>query len=71
MKNLEVILAEAGATFDDVVKTTLYITDMALYPRINKIYQSYFKDTYPARETVEVRALPAGVKLEISMTAVK
>ncbi len=71
MKNLKAILAEAGGDFSDVVKATIYVTDMSLYGKINEIYGSYFSKPYPARETVCVKELPLGAKLEISMVAIK
>lgn len=71
MKNLESILEAAGAEFADVVKTTIYVTDMAIYGKVNEIYGSYMSEPYPARETVCVKELPLGAKLEISMVAVK
>lgn len=71
MKNLQAILEEAGVNFQDVVKTTIYVTDMANYGKINEVYGSYFSDPFPARETVCVKELPLGANLEISMVAVK
>ncbi len=71
MKNLQNILEAAGVTFADVVKTTIYVTDMSLYGTINEIYKSYMSDPYPAREAVCVKDLPLGAKVEISMIAVK
>ncbi len=71
MKNLKAILEEAGTSFDNVVKTTIYVTDMSLYGKINEVYGSYFSEPYPARETVCVKELPLGAKVEISMIAVK
>ena len=71
MKNLQVILEKAGVTFADVVKSTIYMTDMSLYDKVNEVYASYFKEPYPARETVCVKELPLGAKIEISMVAVK
>ena len=71
MKNLKAILQEADVTFADVVKTTIYMTDMSLYGKINEVYGSYFSDPYPAREAVCVKELPLGAKVEISMIAVK
>ena len=71
MKNLKAILETAGVSFKDVVKTTIYVTDMSLYGRINEVYGSYFSDPFPARETVCVKELPLGAKLEISMVAIK
>ncbi len=69
MKNLQAILEAAGATFENVVKTTIYLTDMSFYAEVNKVYGSYFSDPYPARETVCVKELPLGAKVEISMVA--
>ena len=71
MKNLKGVLEKAGVTFADVVKTTIYVTDMSLYSDLNEVYGSYFSDPYPARETVCVKKLPLGAKIEISMVAVK
>ncbi len=71
MKNLEAILEEAGVSFTDVVKTTIYVTDMAIYLKVNEIYGSYMSDPFPARETVCVKELPLGAKVEISMVAIK
>lgn len=71
MNNLKNILEEAGVSFSNVVKTTIYMTDMSLYGDINKVYGSYFFDPYPAREAVCVKELPLGAKVEISMVAVK
>ncbi len=71
MHNLQAILEAAGVTFADVVKTTIYVTDMSLYGKVNEIYGSYFSDPYPAREAVCVKELPLGAKVEISMIAVK
>lgn len=71
MKNLQVILEAAGASFKDVVKTTIYVTDMSLYGKVNEIYGSYMSDPFPARETVCVKELPLGARVEISMVAVK
>lgn len=71
MTNLKAILSAAGATFEDVVKTTIFVTDMSDYGKVNEIYASYFTDPYPARETVCVKELPLGAKVEISMIAYK
>lgn len=71
MKNLQAILEGAGVTLADVVKSTIYVTDISLYPKVNEVYGSYFSDPYPARETVCVKELPLGAKVEISMIAVK
>lgn len=71
MKNLQAVLETAEVSFSHVVKTTIYVTDMSIYGKVNKIYGSYFQTPYPARETVCVKELPLGAKIEISMTAVK
>ena len=70
MQNLKSILSEAGMTFDNVVKTTIFITDMNQFSDINEIYGKYFNGDFPARETVQVSALPKFVNVEISMIAV-
>ncbi len=71
MKNLEVVLAEANMTFENVVKTSIFIADMNDFTSINEVYGSYFNDaTAPARETVQVACLPKNVNVEISMIAV-
>lgn len=69
MKNLQAVLKEAGLTFDAVVKTTIFLTDMNDFPKVNEVYGSYFSGNYPARETVQVAALPKGVNVEISVIA--
>lgn len=71
MTNIEAVLEEAGYTFNDVVKTTIFITDMQLFPMVNTIYGEYFNETFPARETVAVAGLPKNVNVEISVTAYK
>lgn len=72
MENLKAILEEAGMTFEDVVKASIFIKDMHQFSQINEIYGSYFDaDTAPARETVEVANLPRFVNVEISMIAIK
>jgi 2-iminobutanoate/2-iminopropanoate deaminase len=69
MKNLEAILFEANLTFKDVVKTTILLSSMDLFVRVNEIYASYFNSDFPARETYAVKGLPRGVNVEISMIA--
>lgn len=71
MKNLQAILVEAGLDFSNVVKTTIFITDMKRFAEINEIYGQYFLSDFPARETVQVAALPKFVNVEISMIAIK
>ena len=69
MKNLQAILKQASMDFSHVVKTTIFITDMKQFEEINEVYGQFFESSYPARETVEVSALPKFVNVEISMIA--
>jgi len=71
MQNLRAILVAAGMGFNHVVKTTIFITDMRQFSEINEVYGKYFDGDFPARETVQVSALPKFVNVEISMIAVK
>lgn len=70
MKNLEAILAEAGMTFEHVVKSSIFLIDMHEFSKVNTIYGQFFNpENAPARETVQVAKLPLGVPVEISMVA--
>jgi len=70
MENLKAVLEAAGMTFENVVKSTIFIMDMGDFGAINAVYGSYFDEkTAPARETVQVAALPKNVNVEISMIA--
>ena len=70
MKNLSSILNQASISFENVVKTTIFLSDMNDFSLVNEVYGKYFdEDTAPARETVEVSKLPLGVNVEISMIA--
>lgn len=72
MENLNAILKEAGLSFENVIKTSIFISDMNNFAEINEVYGQYFDaDTAPARETVEVANLPKFVNVEISAIAVK
>jgi len=71
MQNVRHILSAAGMDFNKVVKTTIFITDMNNFSQINEVYGRYFTGDFPARETVQVSALPKGVNVEISVIAVK
>ncbi|CAL1520896.1 RidA family protein [Chitinophaga sp. MM2321] len=71
MKNIQAVLTAADMGFNEVVKTTIFLTDMNTFPQVNEVYGSYFTDNYPARETVQVAALPKGVNVEISVIAAK
>ena len=70
MHNLKAILQQAGMDFSNVVKTTIFITDMHQFGEVNQVYGKYFDSEFPARETVQVSALPKFVNVEISMIAV-
>ena len=69
MQNLREVLAAAGADFNDVVKTTIYLVDLDDFIEVNDVYAAYFKDGPPARSTVQVAALPMGALVEIDMVA--
>lgn len=69
MKNLEAILATAGASWKDVVKTTVYLLDLSDFPRMNDVYARAMGDARPARSTVQVSALPRAVSVEIDLVA--
>lgn len=69
MKNLEAILAEANLTFTNVVKFTIYLTDLADFDTINQTYAQFLTEPYPARATIEVSKLPKNVKVEIDLIA--
>ncbi len=70
MENLKSILDEAGLSFKDVIKTSIFLSDMNNFQQVNEVYGSYFSDEdAPARETVEVSRLPKDVNVEISMIA--
>ena len=72
MENLKAILTEAGMTFENVVKSSIFVKDMHQFAAINEVYGAYFSsETAPARETVEVSNLPKFVNVEISMIAIK
>lgn len=71
MRNLLAILDEAGMDFNNVVKTTILLTDINEFPRVNKVYESFLQAPYPARMTYQVSALPKGGCVEIDMIAVK
>ncbi|MBD1392892.1 RidA family protein [Mucilaginibacter glaciei] len=71
MENLKAILVEAGVNFDDIIKTTIFLTDMQTFAQVNEVYGSYFTANFPARETVQVSALPKNVNVEISVIALK
>ncbi len=69
MKNLQAVLAAEGLTLADVVKTTIFLTDLGEFQRVNEAYGSYFEVEPPARSTIQVAALPKGAKVEIEAIA--
>jgi len=71
MKNIQALLDEAKISFEHVVKTTIFLSDMSLFTDVNAVYNTYFSGDFPARETVAVKGLPRGVNVEISMIAVE
>jgi len=71
MDNLQAILREAGVDFSHAVKCSIFLKDMNDYGRVNKVYSSYFRKPYPARETIQVADLPKHVNIEISVIAVQ
>ena len=70
MKNLGAVLDAAGCNFDDVVRATIYVIDLAHYGAVNEVYGRSFRMPYPARSTVQVAALPRGAQVEIDIIAV-
>lgn len=71
MKNIEALLSASGFSFSEIVKTTIFLSDMEHFVLVNGIYGSYFHSDFPARETVAVLGLPKNVNVEISVTAYK
>jgi 2-iminobutanoate/2-iminopropanoate deaminase len=71
MNNLKAILHEAKMNFSNVVKTSIFLTDMNQFSEVNEVYGKYFESDFPARETVQVSALPKFVNVEISMIAIR
>jgi 2-iminobutanoate/2-iminopropanoate deaminase len=69
LENLKAVLEAAGLTFGHVVKTTIFLTDMADFAAVNEAYKGYVTEPYPARSTIAVAALPMGAKVEIEMIA--
>ncbi|MFD2285599.1 RidA family protein [Pedobacter petrophilus] len=70
MRNLKAVLLEAGLTFDHVVKSTIFLSDMGTFAQVNEVYGQYFTADFPARETVQVSVLPKNVNVEISVIAI-
>jgi 2-iminobutanoate/2-iminopropanoate deaminase len=71
MENLKAVLAEAGLDFTNVVRTEIFVTNMSDYAIVNKVYESFLSEPYPARFTVGVKELPAGFNVEIAMIAAR
>lgn len=69
--NLKAVVEAGGSSFDKVIKTTVFITDMAQFGAINAVYSEFFTEPYPARSCVQVAALPKGVSIEIEAIALK
>lgn len=65
MQNIGAVLGDVGLGYDDIVKTTIFVTNMADYPAVNEVYGEYVGDSRPARSTIEVSALPGGFLVEI------
>lgn len=70
MENMRAVLEAGGASFETVVKTTIFLKDMGDFPRVNEIYGTYFKANPPARSTIEVSRLPKDVSVEIEAIAI-
>lgn len=70
MRNLKAVLLEAGLSFENVVKSTIFLSDMGTFAQVNEIYGQYFTADFPARETVQVSVLPKNVNVEISVIAI-
>ena len=69
MENLKAVLTEANATFDNIVMTTIFLSDMGNFAAVNEVYGKYFTADFPARATVAVKTLPKNVNVEISVIA--
>ncbi len=69
--NLKAVVEAGGSSFEKVIKTTVFITDMAQFGAINAVYSEFFTEPYPARSCVQVAALPKGVSIEIEAVALK
>ncbi len=71
MENIKAILTEAGIDLSNIVKTSIFLTDIQNFAQVNEVYGTYFAGEYPARETIQVAALPKNVNVEITVTAIK
>ncbi len=70
MKNLQAVLEKAGATLNQVVKTTIFLEDLNDFEAVNQVYAQYFQEPYPARSTIQAARLPKGARLEIDAIAI-
>ncbi len=70
LENIKAIVEEAGGTLGNIVKTTIFLTDLGNFTTVNEVYASYFTEDHPARTTVEISKLPLGVGIEIEAIAV-
>ncbi|HEY8781607.1 MAG TPA: RidA family protein [Mucilaginibacter sp.] len=71
MENIKAILIAAGVDFSNIVKTSIFLKDMQNFAHVNEVYGGYFKEHFPARETVQVAGLPKNVNVEITVIAIK
>ena len=71
LNNVQAVLLAAGADLSCVVKTSIFLSSMDLFPNVNEVYGRYFQEPYPARETVAVKTLPKNVNVEISCIAMR
>lgn len=71
MSNIGALLGDLGLEYADIVKTTIFLTDMADYPKVNDVYGSYFESEPPARSAIQAAALPAGFQVEIEVIAAR
>jgi len=71
LQNIRGVLAANGMTFTDVVKTTVFLTDLGDFAKMNEVYGRYFAEPFPARSTIQVAALPKGANVEIEVTAAR
>ena len=71
MENIKAIIDAAGLTMSHIVKTSIFLTNMGNFSKVNEVYDTYFKENPPARETIQVSALPKNVNIEISVIAIK
>lgn len=71
LENIKAILSEVGLTMNNVVKTTVFLSDMSLFAEMNKVYTTYFADSFPARSAFAVKELPKGASVEIECIAVR